>query len=454
MPVVIDSDEQTPAPIPAPIQVSVPAYRGVTVDTRYTPLSALITNLEGSPWSVQYYSQVLNVSNNVDAQQIQRSAAFQQYKCIRNFELKVSGPLEYSQDEKSKTSNYTGSSLVYPCLVPNMGDMFLADIGDGREGVFAITSSEPKSMYQQTVWAISYEMVDYSTVQRRTDLDAKTITSYQFVKDFLLYGQNPLVLDTDFATLLDLRVAYPRVIRSWAREFFSTEFSTFVIPGQPSPCYDHWLTTTMLQWLTYDDVPEMIKARVLTCDGDEQMRVPTIWNALSACDLQLMREITEQAGLVSVNIFSGDPMLEGVRFSGVGYVVYPVDPLVTWDEAQGFSQPALAFATELMEAPVRRTRLAELIPNLNLDGLPYAGLPLIKNITVDQYYIFSEAFYTKDENNQSRLERAVWAYLEGKDIDLKLLNTLLQSYQSWGGLERFYYTPIIALLIKARIRSI
>jgi hypothetical protein len=47
----------------------------------------------------------------------------------------------------------------------------------------------------------------------------------------------------------------------------------------------------------------------------------------------------------------------------------------------------------------------------------------------------------------------VWDYLEGKIIDLRLLNTLMQSYQSWGGLERFYYTPIIALLIKARVRT-
>lgn len=454
MPIVIDQDCPPPPPKPTPIVISDPAYRGVTVDTRYTPQSALITNIEGSPWPVQYYSQVLNVDNNVDAQQLQRAAALQQYKCIRNFELKAQGQLEFSQDEASKVSSYTGTSLVYPCLIPNKGDMFLADTGDGREGVFSITSCSPKSMYQQAVWEISYEMVDYSTDARRRDFEAKTIATYQFVKDFLQYGQNPLVLNTDFATLLDLQVAYPRVIQAWAQEFFSPEFSTFMIPGQPYPSYDHWLTTTMLQWLTYDTVPEMIKARALTCGGDQQMRIPTLWDVLSAGDMQLMHRITKQAGLVSVNIFSGDPMLEGVRFSGVGYVVYPLDPITTWDEAQGFSQPAMASSTVLMEAPVRRTRLSSLLPKLDLDGLPYPGLPLIKDITVDSFYILSEAFYTRDADNQSRLERAIWDYLEGRDIDLKLLSTLLQSYQSWGGLERFYYTPLIALLIKARIRSI
>jgi hypothetical protein len=454
MPIVIDTDGPSPPPSPPPVEVSVPAYRGVTVDTRYTPLSALIANIEGSPWSVQYYSQVLNVSNAPDAQQMQRAAALQQYKCIRNFELKVQGQLEYSQDESTKTSNYTGTSLAYPCLVPNKGDMFLADIGDGKEGVFAVSSVVPKSMYQQTVWEIQYEMVDYSTASRRADLDAKTISTYQFVKDFLQYGQNPLVLDTDFATLLDLQVAYPRTVQAWASEFFSTVYSTFMIPGQQSPSYDHWLTTTMMKWLTYEDVPQMIRARVLTCDGDEQMRIPTIWDVISAGDMQMMRRITEQANLVSVNIFSGDPMLEGVRYSGMAYVMYPLDPITTWDEAQGFSQAAMAIPNMLQEAPVRRSRLDDLIPNLCLDGLPYEGLPLIKDVTVDQFYIFSEAFYTRDIANQSRLERAVWEYLEGQDVDLNLLNTLLQSYQSWGGLERFYYTPIIAMLIKARIRII
>jgi hypothetical protein len=453
MPIVIETDGPQPPPTPAPVVVSVPAYRGVTVDTRYTPISSLLTNIEGSPWSVVYYSQVLNNSNAPEPQQLQRGPDYQQYTRINKLELKVTSPLTYSQTEANRNENYVGEANCYPFLRPNVGDMFLADTGDGREGVFTITACEPKSIFTQTCFAISYEMVDYNTAARRADFKAKTIVTYEYVKDFLQYGQNPLVLSSDFASLLSLEEAYPRVLRAWAQEFFSPQFSTFIIPGQQWACYDSFLTQAMLKWMTYDDVPEMIKARALTCDSDEQMQIPTIWDVLGAADIQLMRRITEQAGLVPVAIFNGDPMLEGVRFSGVSYVMYPLDPITTTDAALGYTMPAMPMGVPLTEAPVRRSRLDALIPDPDLDGLPYEGLPLIKNVTVDPFYIFSEAFYTRDEDNQSRLERAVWAYLEGEVIDLNLLNTLLQSYQSWGGLERFYYTPIIALLIKARVRS-
>lgn len=453
MPIVVETDGPQPPPTPAPIVVSVPAFRGIAVDTRYTPVSSLLTNIEGSPWSVDYYSQVLNVGSNPEPQQLQRGPDYQQYKLIRNLEIKVTSELSYSQTTESRNSNYTGAANCYPFLTPNIGDMFVVDVGQGRLGVFAVTSTTPKSMYSQTCFAIEYEQVDFATSARMLDFKAKTIVTYQYVKDFLQYGQNPLVLAEDYASLLSLQQAYPKVLQAWAREFFSKEFSTFVIPGQEWPCYDSFLTQAMLKWLTYDDVPEMINARALTCDGDQQMSIPTLWDVLGGCDMQLMRQITEQAGLVSVGVFTGDPMLEGIRYSGIAYVMYPLDPITTIDESMGYQFSASPQGVALTEAPVRRSRLSQLIPDPNLDGLPYTGLPLIKDVTCDPFYIFSEAFYTRDMDNQSRLERAVWDYLEGKIIDLRLLNTLMQSYQSWGGLERFYYTPIIALLIKARVRT-
>jgi hypothetical protein len=395
----------------------------------------------------------LNVGNNPEPQQLQRGPDYQQYKLIHNLEIKVTAELSYSQTEASRSSNYTGAANCYPFLVPNVGDMFVVDVGQGRLGVFTVTSTTPKSMYTQTCYAIEYEQVDFATSARMLDFKAKTIITYQYVKDFLQYGQNPLVLAEDYASLLSLQEAYPKVLNAWSEEFFSKEFSTFMIPGQQWPCYDSFLTQAMMKWLTYEEVPEMIKVRAFTCDGDDQMTIPTLWDVLGECDIQLMRRITEQASLVSVKIFTGDPMLEGIRFSGAAYTMYPLDPITTTDEQMGFGYAATPMGMPLVEAPVRRTRLADLIPDPDLDGLPYNGLPLIKNVTVDSFYILSEAFYTRDSLNQSRLERAVWDYLEDKILDLRLLNTLLQSYQSWGGLERFYYTPIIALMIKARIRT-
>ena len=93
------------------------------------------------------------------------------------------------------------------------------------------------------------------------------------------------------------------------------------------------------------------------------------------------------------------------------------------------------------------------IPLPVLDGLPSVDPILFKPVD-DDYYIFSKAFYERDKGNYSALEAMVWSYLEGKALSVKWLIELYENYRGMGGLERFYYTPIILFLMKACLRSI
>lgn len=454
MPIINPTPSAPPTVVTQPIRVAPQPYRGVTVDTRYVPVSSLLTHIEGSPWTVEYYSQVVNADNNVDGQATGRSSAYQQYKLIHQMQLMLQGSLSFSQDESNaKSVVYTGECVAYPFLIPNVGDMFLADVGDGREAVFEVLTSDAKSIYTQTCYGFTFKTVDWSTPQRLRDFAAKTVETLQFVKDFLNYGQNPLVTTSEYATLSALAPAYYSTLKTWSAEFFSTEFGTWMIPGQPKWIYDSFLVGAMTKWTLTTDTPEIRKVRQLNVGGDQQLLLPTLWDALLTRDLQILRRINERMGLVSVYIFSPDPMLESIRYSGVDLTVYPYEPIPTWDESRGRGPAALS-AVSLTPVPPRRTRLADALPSFDLDGLPYEGRPLINPVTVDNYYVFSEAFYARDEANMSRLELAAWSYLKGDALDLALLNTLIQSYQSWGGLERFYYTPVILMLIKAMIRSL
>jgi hypothetical protein len=99
-------------------------------------------------------------------------------------------------------------------------------------------------------------------------------------------------------------------------------------------------------------------------------------------------------------------------------------------------------------------RLDDLIEESNLKGLPYPDLPLIKDVTVDDYYVFSEAFYKQDTPNMSKLEASVWDMLNRKALNLSLLVFYTRTWQTWGALERFYYTPFVLMLIRAQIKSI
>jgi hypothetical protein len=54
----------------------------------------------------------------------------------------------------------------------------------------------------------------------------------------------------------------------------------------------------------------------------------------------------------------------------------------------------------------------------------------------------------------SKLEASVWDMLNRKALNLSLLVFYTRTWQTWGALERFYYTPFVLMLIRAQIKSI
>ena len=81
------------------------------------------------------------------------------------------------------------------------------------------------------------------------------------------------------------------------------------------------------------------------------------------------------------------------------------------------------------------------------------AVPLIKPVSVDDYYIFSEDFYKRTEN-LSVLEAQVLQYIDGKEVNPKALKVLLENYIYWPRLERFYYIPVLLILIMSVMKAI
>jgi hypothetical protein len=432
-----------------------PKYKGVTVDTRYIPSSALLTHVEGSSMSVNWYSQVLNDDTELAGQNPNRNPILQPYLLIEGMELKVTTPLTFAQIENTQNVGATGQANVYPFLVPNDGDMFLTDVGDGREGIFKVTNTTRKSIFKDTCYEIEYEFVDFSdrNLFRIADLNTKVVETYVFMKDFLQYGQNPVLLKEEANMVLDLTFAHQDITRQWFQEFFSREFSTLAVPGQAFATYDSFITTFMMKFVTTLAAPEVQYTRLLNTDGPMDLKTPTIWDVCRERNPMLMRMINRQMGLTAALYFPSNPMMEGIHHSGFQYIVYPKNPRQSWDDKRNMYQP-LMLAYSLTPVPSIAGRLEELITAADLKGMPYENCPLLKDILCDDYYIFSQAFYDQDRPNMSKLEQAVWDMIERKPVSLKLLNFFTKTYQTWGGLERFYFTPFVLMLIRSQIRSL
>lgn len=449
MPIVNPTSTAAPVQAPNTPRIAAPAYKGVTVDTRYVPSASILKHIEGSSWTVHYYSQILDGDSALAGQNVTLDPLYQQYRLIKGLELKVNSPLTQSQDTEGGSMVVSGAATVYPFLIPNVGDMFLADTGDGREGVFQVTLSERKTIYKDACFGIEYRLVAYSTPERLNDLAAKTIDTLRYVRDFLNHGQNPLLYEEEFLLATELSDAYHSIAGVYFRQFMSREFMTILVPGQQVSVYDHFLTQAVTSFFTTWDAPELRQIRKLNISGDEVMRAPTIWDALRARDKSLVMYSAKKAGLVSTRTFDRDPMLEGIYHSGIQYTVYPKDAEVSIDYAL---LPRTKVLADLVLEDPASPYINEPVPPAG--DLPYGAAPLYKMVGVDDYYVFSQAFYENAAEGQSKLERAVWDYLDGKAIDSKLLLALCKSYFTWPALERFYFVPVILMLIKASIRGI
>lgn len=451
---VTDTPEAPKKPADAVIQITAPQYRGVTVDTRYVPSSALMTQIEGSPWAVDYFSQKIDADNQVAGQRMNSSAIYQAYTLIKGLELRVTQPLSKTQTQDTNGFDVTGGANTFPFLIPNVGDMFRVNVGDGRLGIFQVTRSEQMSVFKEACFQIEYKQIDFATQERMADLFSKVVQTVVYVADFLLHGQNPLVYEEDYVLMTDLVAHYEDITKDYFHTFFSKDFKTLLMPGQEFSVYDHFLTKTVIKWFNTFEAPELRHIRVQNMDDDQYMETIQLWDVLFRQQPTLLQQCADQMGLAFARSFTRNPMLEGIFHSGISYVVYPKNPVLTVD--YGISRKSIPLApVEIREAPAQTRRLKDSLVTLDLPGLPVSHLsaPLIHKVKTDGFYVLSQAFYDESETGQSLLELCVSDYLYRRNIPARVLVEFCKHYRSWGGLEMFYYTPIVLMLIKANIRS-
>jgi len=419
--------------------------RGIVVDSKYTPAQSLISHVLGALWNVNYFGQITDKHNDVRTQDLGQSGVYQQYQLIKNLELKVTDALTQSQNTQNNAMEVTGSAVIQPFMIPNVGDMFTADVGDGREGVFSITNTEKQTILKDSVYLINYTLLYYSDLepQRRQDLSDKTIVSYNYVREFVNFNQDPKLIDEDFNAYIQLEGIFKRLANEYTRRYFKSEFSTFIIPAQSAYSYDHFVTKAVTAVLSTLDTPEMVLVRKLNLDDHLYLKQPQIFEALLKRDINLLPMCNKVMGLASRSTSNLDAMFDTFRYLGIAYFVYPQNPDISENNPK--DQKPYSCSSQITVSVIPTT-------NTMTDTITVAGQQVlfIKPITPDSY-VFSSQFY--EGHPQSFIEALVKDYLQKKDINPLSVFKLTEKISGWGPLEKFYYIPVILMLIRAVIRN-
>jgi len=478
--VVTDANEHKTTKISHPHEVSL-------VDQTWTSLLNIIKHRAGASWQpLGYYNQRLTRDSEVQGVAASLDPTFQSYIKIVNPELKVSSPLSANFDNETKTTTYSGTATLMG-FVPNIGDFFSADTGESVISLFRVTEVSQPSILRETVYEINYSL-DTQDRQKFDDLEKKTVRVYHYVEDFLNYGTSPLVLPQDYQNLVSLHAALPKWIARYLKWFFSQEYTTLLVPDQPLETYDPFIVQFFRFITSSSRAPELQRLRALNVDEDTNATSDSIWTALINRDEEHLKYAFTQYCLISAASFADQAEYNSIRYSGLSWVVYPVDnvknvdknnsakyvvkinsgilspskkemvstpytPQVTWDPGvEEESDPEVNAVDPYSGSPVSAKKRFDDTVDINLKAISTNITDVVTPIGKSASYVFSEAFY-QNTIGQSVIERLVRQYLRGQKVDHKTITAVLGTVDQWGMAERFYYLPILFLMIQNALKG-
>lgn len=437
---------------PSPLLPNVPSiepkpYESILIDGKKEPLINLIAYVEGAPWTVNYYSQIVSKHNDLKDLDTGQPDIYQQYNKIVGLELRVTSPLTESHDTESAITTVTGSAYIYPTLIPNVGDVFVASTGHGREGIFRLSQVERKSFNKESVFQVEYDLLTFvdADPDRYTLLNNKAIRTYYFNKDRLIQGLNPNVLEPEHNAIQDINYLFSDICSYYFKTFYNREHSTLILPGQDTKVYDSYLVNYLLKILDTTSAPEVKFIKALNTEREKYLNQPTIWNILLERDLADIDYINKIHGLISVSAFSRDGTLNSIRYSRIDYLLYPISPDIT-NQSEPIIRIKEADELGLIDSKSSTGTLLSLIEDRYIDQ--NRGYDMIKPILIDEYYVLSKEFYNR-QPELSLLEMLVMDYLKFNSLDPVKIVALANHYRRWGRLEQFYYLPILLTLMKA-----
>lgn len=455
-PALPDPSPSNPVPKLYPEQ-----YRHSVVSAKTTPLSALLQYVEGSTLVVDYYSQVLGADEEASPFEPGQLAVYQQYNVIKGMVIKLDGSFAIGEDQQSMEMQVSGTGKIFPGTVkPNFGDVIIADIGDGKAGIFTLEVPLKNTLMKETCYNITFNLYREADEHLVSVLNGRVVNTYYYRNDFLTYGKNPIV--TEGVVQLDKQLKQLEKIRlrEFVADFFSREYGTFAVPSQTDPTYDRYVVSCLMRQFDRGSHPIFSRVRELNCDGIPLSDQQSIFDMLISRDQSYRTIIFSKAQLASVKLFDSLPYMEGVRYSGMEYVILP-KTLRNVVEAQYGRGTQSYIGTAIrpeasnydLTANVDYLNVLSNLTSINEDdsvpsGYTDALRPVYHKMGSDDSYILSNAFYDEDTDAMTKFDLLVNTAITTNTVPTRPLLAMAQVMSKWPALDRYYHTPLLIALLQ------
>lgn len=196
-------------------------------------INALMAYVEGSVITTTFYTQLAadtwgrSASNSFSES---LDSVHQKYRKIHNFQMKLTGDVDYSYDNRETKSMVRGTAVLYPYLCPYQGDMFIYEASTTKYGLYKITAPPTRlSIESSTCHTIQFSLVTWVDDTLLQKLEACVVDEAYFELTSYLNTKGAFLTADTQKMLADARKAVDTLSNYYMDQYFEKYiYQTFI----------------------------------------------------------------------------------------------------------------------------------------------------------------------------------------------------------------------------------
>ena len=425
------------SPNPLPETSQVPSNSIFTAIDPMGTKTAFSKYVEGYPMTVNYYGQLLGDYNTVENFDPTSPDLTQPLFKVTGLIIQLTNPIDSSYNNNDGIVRVTGAAIFPLGLIPNVGDLFIARVENGDDGVFQLTTVNRKTHRKDTLYEADFGLLYYLSTDATVlpKLDARVNDEYYFNKDTNFFNRDALITPKMKEATDQLNA----IVRASQRFYFSTFYQRrtggLYLPNSRGRFYDDNLIQFIAKTVDFSNA-DFYRVTMPETSFDSVFDNLSIFDMIQTRNKELVHLLAKNWKFFSAWNVGGDARYGALRFSGVDFITMPVTGPIE-DVVSATTSP---YETD---PPPSYNPLMRLRDGLEVNTFPELFEP--------SSYLVSGAFYQKFLSLPSTLsyfEYVLFKFISREAVSKIDLAVLCRDWTQWTPLQQYYLLPVMWFMAK------
>lgn len=415
-------------------------------------LDGLMKYVEGHPWTVRYYGQLLAGQTALNHFDPLKGNLAQSYVEVKDLVLRVSSTLSYSYDDMTGLGDISGSAHCPYKISPMTGDVFIATVETGEDVLFVVNKVDRATHRTNTIYNISYNSFAYKNSHPQYLIDLQKRVQSTYVYDNRLdNGSKHILITEDSKAAIDDLLDFMHDSKSYFFDsFIQQRFNAIGVPGLTHNVIDNIMGVFLTK--TVDITRHISNNRFDYAVWNRDIKQQNILDCLIMRRLPSKSLNANRIGFTSSVTDWRRGRLASMQFSGIDYFTRPLEP--NRNHQSNTMTPPIGGLLDVRTENNYFDQDQFLIETVDESG--HKTKRLLHDLFEDDYYIVSKNFYDYIEDNSkyadiSYMELIIYKHLKGEVLDPRVLIAIASTWDRWSTLYQFYMLPVLWVIIKTQL---